>query len=127
MVVQNITALTDCEPRASVNGSSDPNDFYLPCGLIAWSQFNDSFVLRSNSDNTTVALRKKGIAWSSDLATRFNNPPANTPGVRVIADFQDEDFVVWMRTAGMPNFRKLYRIIDEDLQGNFTVFIRNSK
>lgn len=127
MVVQNITALTDCEPRASVNGSSDPDDFYLPCGLIAWSQFNDSFVLRSNTDNTTVPLRKNGIAWSSDLTTRFNNPPANTPGVRVIADFQDEDFVVWMRTAGMPNFRKLYRIIDQDLQGNFTVFIRNSK
>jgi len=126
VVVQNITALTDCEPRASVNGSSDPDDFYLPCGLIAWSQFNDSFVLRSNTDNTTVPLRKNGIAWSSDLTTRFNNPPANTPGVRVIADFQDEDFVVWMRTAGMPNFRKLYRIIDQDLQGNFTVFIRNN-
>lgn len=33
----------------------------------------------------------------------------------MIPDFEDEDFIVWMRTAGLPDFKKLYRIIDQDL------------
>lgn len=46
---------------------------------------------------------------------------------RVISDFEDEDFVVWMRTAGLPTFKKLYRIINTDLQpGNYSVTIQNS-
>ena len=24
----------------------------------------------------------------------------------------DEDFIVWMRTSGLPTFKKLYRVID---------------
>ncbi|CCI42271.1 unnamed protein product [Albugo candida] len=35
---------------------------------------------------------------------------------------QDEHFIVWMRTAGLPSFRKLYGRIDTDLPaGNFVV------
>ncbi len=45
----------------------------------------------------------------------------------MISDFEDEDFVVWMRTAGLPTFKKLYRIINTDLQpGNYSVTIQNS-
>lgn len=99
--------------------------FLLPCGLIAWSLFNDTFMLREG--NTTIPLRKNGIAWASDVKEKFHNPPADAPGVRVIADFEDEDFIVWMRTAGLPNFKKLYRIIDQDLQpGQYQVDIRNN-
>ncbi len=28
----------------------------------------------------------------------------------------DEDFIVWMRTAGLPTFKKLYRVINRDLK-----------
>lgn len=46
---------------------------------------------------------------------------------RVISNFEDEDFIVWMRTAGLPTFKKLYRIIDTDLQpGSYRVEIENS-
>ena len=30
-------------------------------------------------------------------------------------DMTDEHFIVWMRTAGLPNFRKLWGKIEEDL------------
>lgn len=35
-----------------------------------------------------------------------------------------EHFIVWMRTAGLPNFRKLFGRIDKDLQpGTYTVTV----
>jgi len=86
--------------------------------------FNDTFLLRNSSGY--VNLRKKGIAWPTDIKNKFKNPPASAPGIRTITDFEDEDFIVWMRIAGLPSFSKLYRIIDHDLKGDFTVDIFNS-
>jgi len=124
-VVSSFSALADCDPRKSVGDSGNSENFYLPCGLIAWSLFNDTFTLRQG--NTTVPWTKKGIAWKSDVDKKFNNPPADAKGVRVIEDFEDEDFIVWMRTAGLPNFKKLYRIIHEDLEkGEYQVDIENN-
>jgi len=61
------------------------------------------------------------------VTKKFKNPPADAPGVRVIPDFEDEDFIVWMRVAGLPNFKKLYRIIDQDLDpGTYIVKIKNN-
>jgi len=100
--VSAYSSLADCEPYRSVNGSEDPNYFYLPCGLIAQSVFNgtasefplpsspptcplplsDAFVLYQ--DNNTgvlqqVSLKKEGIAWPSDKETKFANPPEVRP------------------------------------------------
>jgi len=124
-VVTSYSDLSDCDPLQSQGGSTDPKNFYLPCGLIAASVFNDTFVLMQGTK--VIPLRKQGIAWSSDVKSKFHNPPAGTPGIRVIPDFEDEDFIVWMRTAGLPNFKKLYRIIDSDLDiGSYQVQIVNN-
>lgn len=48
---------------------------------------------------------------------------------------QNEDLIVWMRTAAFPNFRKLYRIIDHSVTpfneglpaGNYKLNIQYSK
>jgi hypothetical protein len=123
--VSAYSSLTDCDPIISQDGSQNPDQFYNPCGLIAASMFNDSFVLFQG--NTTIPLRKQGIAWPSDVKNKFHNPPANAPGIRTIPDFEDEDFIVWMRTAGLPNFKKLYRIIDTSLDpGTYQVQIQNN-
>ena len=38
-----------------------------------------------------------------------------------------EHFIVWMRTAGLPNFRKLYGVIQDDLKsGTYTIKINNN-
>jgi len=122
--VTSYQELQDCEPFKSLDDKRDPEFFYLPCGLIARSMFNDTFVLRTEDD--IVPLRKNGIAWTSDKEKKFKNPPASAVGIRIIPDFEDEDFIVWMRTAGLPDFKKLYRIIDQDLQGNYTIDIQNN-
>jgi hypothetical protein len=117
--------LSDCDPYISSGGSQDdpPEKFYFPCGLIARSVFNDTFFL-FNETGEPIMLRKDGIAWESDREKKFKNPPPGSPGIRVIPDLEDEDFIVWMRTAGLPDFKKLYRIIDGDiLQGKYNVTI----
>lgn len=86
--------------------------------------FNDTFRIRSETEYLT--LRKNGIAWPSDVKHKFKNPPPTAPGIRTIADFEDEDFIVWMRTAGLPSFSKLWRIIDTDISANLTLEITNN-
>jgi len=97
---------------------------YYPCGLIANSFFNDTFdgfycPAGSNciSLNSTGNWRKDGIAWSSDLSKKFiprsltsQETNIGTGGFQ-LPPVNDEDFVVWMRTAGLPTFKKLHRRI----------------
>lgn len=121
---ENAHTLSDCDPVISLNGKDgDPASItYFPCGLIAKSVFNDTFQMWN--ENTPVMMRKNGIAWASDREKKFKNPPPGTEGIRVIPDIEDEDFIVWMRTAGLPDFKKLYRIIDSGLdKGTYNVTI----
>jgi len=116
--------LSDCDPEISANGSTNPKDFYFPCGLIAKSMFNDTFFLYDNNSKP-ISMQKTGIAWSTDRQYKFQNPPSGTLGIRTIPDLQDEDFIVWMRTAALPDFKKLYRIINQDMEGNYFLKIHN--
>lgn len=145
-------AKSSCSPIwAYAPEDSDVTDeslVYNPCGLIAWSMFNDTISLykynntlkdsstlicsgpRSiGSDNPIEGIQctKVGIAWASDRDVKFKKPTGSDLGNRmypntyfnesghVIPNHADEDFMVWMRTAALPNFRKLYRIINTDL------------
>ena len=43
----------------------------VPCGLIAWSLFNDTYSF-SRNDNQ-LAVNKKGISWKSDRDNKFGS------------------------------------------------------
>jgi len=80
-----------------------------------------------------------GIAWATDKAVKFHNPPnpstwfsshppppnwQNTawqldPNNTGNNGYENEDFIVWMRTAAMPTFRKLYRKLASNSAGPF--------
>ncbi|PIN24834.1 Cell cycle control protein [Handroanthus impetiginosus] len=122
-----------CEPEA-VNSDNKP---IVPCGLIAWSLFNDTYSFSIN--NTPLTINKKGIAWTSDRTKKFgpNVYPKNfqTGGLiggaklnESIPLSEQEDLIVWMRTAALPSFRKLYGKIETDLEANekITVVIQNN-
>jgi len=125
MKVPVYSDLTDCDPYIMMgDDENNANNLYFPCGLIAKSVFNDTFSLWNG--DTPILLRKSGIAWESDREKKFKNPPPGTPGYRTIPDLEDEDFIVWMRTAGLPDFKKLYRIIDTDVpKGTYTVRVNS--
>lgn len=89
----------------------------VPCGLIAWSLFNDTYDLTRN--NRQLAINKRGISWKSDRDHKFGKDvfPRNFQngtlrgGGTLDASkplSQQEDLIVWMRTAALPTFRKLY-------------------
>jgi hypothetical protein len=125
--------LNDCKPEDQVNG-----EIIVPCGLIAWSLFNDTFEFSTNGfldDNGTVFVNKTAIAWKSDREERFNNTvfPSNFPNNNrtTLANAsqigggwlneslplsKNENLMVWMRTAALPTFRKIYGRIETDLQ-----------
>eukprot|EP01098_Paradermamoeba_levis_P012613 TRINITY_DN5550_c0_g1_i2.p1 TRINITY_DN5550_c0_g1~~TRINITY_DN5550_c0_g1_i2.p1 ORF type:complete len:321 (+),score=95.35 TRINITY_DN5550_c0_g1_i2:93-1055(+) len=129
--VTSLSGLSECNPRKSVNGSSDPKDFYNPCGLIAWSVFNDTFKVERGGQE--LSIDKQDIAWSSDKSYKFKNIEADKfKGVKPspLSDqerfpgyVENEDFIVWMRVAALPTFRKLYGKINLELKAGDTITI----
>ncbi|KAI6782071.1 Meiotically up-regulated like protein [Emericellopsis cladophorae] len=138
---------SECDPLEVNKTARLP---YYPCGLIANSLFNDSYsnpVLRNPpgaTGNETEAynMTSNGIAWDSDRAlygeTKYkpdealpppnwrkrypngytdDNPPPN------LKDW--EHLHVWMRTAGLPTFSKLYQRNDADSmkEGEYEIVI----
>ncbi|KAI9226712.1 MAG: CDC50 family protein [Piptocephalis tieghemiana] len=114
-----------CKDYLSPSGSSA---VYYPCGFIARSVFNDtlSSLTRVDDNSTQYIWSEKGIAWSSDTSkykpTTYSPDPstvvppdtwvarygANYTAESIQKVHTDEHLIVWMRTAGLPTFRKLY-------------------
>ncbi|XP_073058521.1 putative ALA-interacting subunit 2 isoform X1 [Primulina eburnea] len=126
----------------------------VPCGLIAWSVFNDSYTFFRGTDELKV--NRKNIAWKSDREHKFgkevypfnfqnrsliggSNLDTNIPLTADCFNFisapcwiaqlqnqlsDQEDLIVWMRTAALPTFRKLYGKIEEDLDADDIILVQ---
>jgi hypothetical protein len=101
--------------------------------------FQDIITLHPfDQPEVNITLERTGIAWESDKTFKFKNPD-DFPSDAFKAKYQaplawrrapwdldpnttnngldNEDFIVWMRTAALPNFRKLYRIVSQSEKG----------
>uniref|UniRef100_A0A3B3DGV2 Cell cycle control protein n=1 Tax=Oryzias melastigma TaxID=30732 RepID=A0A3B3DGV2_ORYME len=108
-----------------------------PCGAVANSMFNDSFLLTYYTINgpSVVPLLRKGLTWYTDKNIKYRNPKADNQTLAEVFEgttqpsfwqkpvyrldpfdpsnngFINEDLIVWMREAAFPNFKKLYGIL----------------
>ncbi|XP_072035100.1 cell cycle control protein 50A-like [Amphiura filiformis] len=150
---------SDCAPYRYNEYMDSNNDTkrqsVAPCGAIANSIFNDSFTIIFNGEdslmNTEVPMNNTGLAWRTDIEGKFNNPPGDSlqeafagtsppPNwqkniTQMENGYENEEFIVWMRTAALPTFRKLHRkifnqpdsVFDGGLpRGNYTLNIAYS-
>ncbi|RWS02307.1 cell cycle control protein 50A-like isoform X2, partial [Dinothrombium tinctorium] len=103
-----------------------------PCGAIANSLFNDTFKLYfiENMSLIPVEIIETDISWPTDKKHLYINPPnmnfegfTKPPYWRKYVfeldlnnsdnnGYQNEHFIVWMRTSAFPTFRKLWGRID---------------
>ena len=141
-----------CTPLKGTHNTSGVQVPYFPCGLIANSMFNDTYTsplqLNPEGDQNSQPMlyhmeNNTDIAWSDDKnlygdpqyepwkvlpppnwAKRYphNYTTANPP-----PDLKTwQAFQVWMRTAGLPTFSKLYQRNDTHAMpgpGTYTVVI----
>jgi hypothetical protein len=128
----------DCLPKLYGGNvtANNPNGYLVPCGLIQYSQFNDTIHLCSSPDvsasSCTVLSGNDwtdvGVAWESDINALYHNgtvDPPFTPAVN--ARITSPDYIVWQRISSGSNFLRLYRIINRDLEpGRYSLKIANN-
>ena len=142
-VTPEVMAAT-CEPALYVTGSpnaSFPSEgLVTPCGLQAWSFFNDTFefsVLGAEqagaNESFTLPVDSSKISWPTDstflygnvTAENFNVYPEYRGGATVTKPLnQEEHFMVWMRLAAKPSFWKLWGVVNERLEAGDVVGVR---
>ena len=67
--VSGPTLTSSCQPEDYLAGNTSMP--INPCGLVAWSLFNDTFSV--SSQGVPVAINESGIAWQSDIDTKFGS------------------------------------------------------
>jgi len=102
------------------------DDVAHPCGLTAATKFNDTFSL-IDFDGKTVKIDDDDIAWDSDEDYKFKNLDSDKDMYKKQwTDVEDPHFMVWMRLAALPTFRKLYGVIEKDLdEGDYQLVVNN--
>ena len=104
------------------NNPLDPNAPAIPCGLMAKSYFQDKFC-RWEINGIKIKPRVENIAYKLDKDKYGKIKHENTHWI----DMSDEHFMIWMRPSPFSNPRKLWGVIEDNLEkgDSLNIYIRN--
>eukprot|EP01084_Bolivina_argentea_P251970 422823_1 len=98
------------------NKTTDPCHFWGTGNATQWKE-------KWSNWSVPNKWQKKGIAWKTDVESKFKYVELNTKEINQgprqnqsgldLPRSDDEDFIVWMRAAALPDFRKLHRVITD--------------
>ena len=122
----NISDTDDCAPalynkemdfgqdkKAIDNQTSlDSNSIAVPCGLMAKTFFNDTYKFKFNN-GSEILVNEDNITYPKDKEL-FKKNSENISKQWI--DLTNEHFIVWMRPSGLPNPRKLWGKIENNLK-----------
>jgi len=131
--IMDKSALGDCQPYLTnknmskttslLNTTLDPDEPAIPCGLAAYTFFNDTFELFNLESGKVFPISDKNIAWESDVKYKFQNIDLSKQWV----DMTNERFINWIKTAPFENFIKTWGVINENLPaGTYQIRIANT-
>uniref|UniRef100_A0A3Q2P554 Cell cycle control protein n=1 Tax=Fundulus heteroclitus TaxID=8078 RepID=A0A3Q2P554_FUNHE len=112
----NITTPCVCTVNFTLEQPFEVSSFYRYLGFSAFFSVKTRTRVRVSDSSTTTLLltmfylacslsgTAKPVNWRKPVYELDPSDPENN-------GFINEDFIVWMRTAALPTFRKLYRII----------------
>ena len=81
--------------------------------------------MKRKPGESEIEISTKGIAWTTDVNDLFVKPE-NATKIQWL-NITDERFIVWMRVAGMPNFKKPWGIIHKDLpKGKYQLTVESN-
>ncbi|KAI6175290.1 hypothetical protein M3Y97_00672400 [Aphelenchoides bicaudatus] len=132
----------ECYPLTTANKTGSPPIVIVPCGAVANSMFNDTFVMSYHIPEKekiqSVPMTANKLIPNNVRNVKYKNPKKCTdedkkcpgfegttkpPSWRVPIEelgnndtgraLENFDFIQWMETAALPNFRKLYRKLDQ--------------
>ncbi|KDO22526.1 hypothetical protein SPRG_11708 [Saprolegnia parasitica CBS 223.65] len=104
--VVNLMVQTGIAWQSDIDAKFDniPESQQLPNEMYLWQNPNYRHIIPKKVGEPRIL---NATAWTTPTSTAF--------GVK------SEHFIVWMRTAGLPNFRKLYGHIENDLPKGTTL------
>lgn len=145
-ILTSLTAAAACEPIIS----DSTGKIKHPCGLGANAVFTDTYELLDSSGNLIdLDESQQTITWKTDLGNRYKNPSdeaitqnedkvdfwlwkpewrerLNMDKEGVGVGVENSHFMVWMRNAALPDFRKLFAKVQKtSLELPVTVRINN--
>jgi len=128
--------LAACQPQAYLGSDTTERNESLPnsgaitpCGLIGWSQFNDTFQISG------MEIDQERIAWRSDRNYLFGDVPAvnynqnatlRGGGTTDKNLSMSEHLIVWYRVSAFPDPNYRWGTIHQDLQpGTYELQVQN--
>lgn len=73
-IVYNSDIIREDKKAVSATKNLPEGDLAIPCGLIANSLFNDTYILNRKSPSPIkIEISEKDIAWPEDKGTKFKN------------------------------------------------------